>query len=190
MTILAKIESIHDRKQLLQYARATAAQKLGTSVDQANIKPEIGGCFGGAFVTFWAGKKLRGCVGTFNATEDIAHTIEEVTRASLEDPRFAAHPVTAEELPSLQIEISILSDTEPIADPLSLILGQHGLVIRKGAKSGCFLPHVATQRGWSAATFLSNCCSLKAGLPPDAWRDPDTEVLVFSADVFSESDFA
>lgn len=188
MTTQSSIESDHERKYLLQYARASAARILGTPFEQLSETPNITGTFGGVFVTFWLGKTLRGCVGTFEITQDIVTTIEEVTQGSLQDPRFAANPVTAQELQKLTIEISILSDTTLLSDPLTLVLGYHGIIIRKGPKSGCFLPHVATQKEWSIEEFLSNCCSMKAELPPDSWQDPDTEVLVFSAEVFSDSD--
>jgi AmmeMemoRadiSam system protein A len=182
------IESAEHRRLLLQLARATTGHALGLSADEPIDMPEIKGRFGGAFVTFWAGKRLRGCIGTFVPTADIAGTIQEVTRASLQDARFQADPITAENVGELEIEISILSDLESASDPKSLVPGTHGIVVRRGTRSGCFLPKVASERGWSAEEFLSNCCTMKAGLPADAWRKPDTEVLFFTADVFSESD--
>lgn len=188
MTTLTKIESAQDRKQLLQYARSIAAKMLRAHDEHSIEKPDIAGNFGGAFVTFWNHKSLRGCVGSFCSTGDIAQTIADVTRNSLSDSRFVDQPVSARELDALNIEISILSDAVKIVDPLTLVPGEHGLMIRKGNKSGCFLPHVATQRGWSAAAFLSNCCTMKAGLPANAWKESDTDVLVFTADVFSDRD--
>jgi len=131
---------------------------------------------------------LRGCVGQFLATTDIAKTVETVTRASLNDARFRQDPITASELQDLTIEISILSDPVSTDDPLGLTPGLHGIIVRRGDRSGCFLPKVATERGWSAEMFLNHCCTMKAGLPADAWRGPDTEVLLFTAEVFSESD--
>ena len=190
MSIVGKLESLEDRRRLLRLARETSARELGVATGQVEERPHIEGTFGGAFATFWAGKTLRGCIGRFGPTDDIARTIEEITKSSLADPRFVSNPITDAELPALNIEISILSDLEPTTDPLSLIPGTHGIVIRRGERSGCFLPQVASDRGWSAEEFLSNCCSMKAGLPPDAWREPDAEVLLFTADVFAESDFA
>ncbi len=190
MSALRTIESLEQQRQLLEVARAAASRALGEDESTAGAKPTIEGRFGGAFVTFWAGKRLRGCVGTFASTEDIAATIQEVTRSSLADPRFAAHPIAAAELKDLEIEISILSDPKPADDPLSLVPGTHGILIRRGAQSGCFLPKVASERGWSAEEFLSTCCTMKAGLPADAWRESDTEVLLFTAQVFCESQFA
>ena len=71
-------------------------------------------------------------------------------------------------------------------NPLDIELGVHGIHVKRGWSSGCFLPQVATETGWSKEEFLSNCCSHKAGLPPDAWKDSKTEVLVFTAEVVEE----
>lgn len=187
MTGFRTIESQAQQRQLLGFARHTAYRALGENERTPHEKPVIEGRFGGAFVTFWKGKTLRGCVGTFVPTTDIASTVAEMTRASLEDHRFAANPISAAELANLELEVSILSDATPTDDPSSLTPGVHGIMVRRGGQSGCFLPKVASERGWSAEAFLSNCCVMKAGLPADAWRKPDTEVLLFTAQVFSES---
>lgn len=181
------IDSTDDRRRLLQWARETAERHLGASDRGAVEKPEIAGRFGGAFVTFWRGRTLRGCVGTFAPTKDIGATIEEVTHASLGDSRFVSNPITAEELRALEIEISVLTTPVPTDEPTSLSPGRHGIIVRRGGRSGCFLPKVASERGWSAEEFLSNCCTMKAGMPADAWREPDTEVLLFEAEAFSDS---
>ena len=188
MSAFRVIGSSQQQRQLLQVARQTAERHLGARHDAPVERPPIEGRFGGAFVTFWRGTKLRGCVGTFRATCDIAKTIEEVTETSLNDSRFAANPIAAAELNDLVIEVSILSDPALTDDPESLVLGKHGIIVRRGAQSGCFLPKVASERGWSAQTLLSNCCTMKAGLPADAWKQPNTEVLLFEAEVFAETD--
>jgi AmmeMemoRadiSam system protein A len=100
------------------------------------------------------------------------------------DPRFFADPITPRELDHLDVEISVLSPLERTDDPLSLRLGVDGIYIKKGRASGCFLPQVATETGWSKEEFLSYCCSHKAGLAPDAWKDPGTDVYLFTAEVF------
>jgi AmmeMemoRadiSam system protein A len=100
------------------------------------------------------------------------------------DPRFFADPISAGELDQLDVEISVLSPLERTNEPLSLRLGVDGIYIKKGRVSGCFLPQVATETGWSKEEFLSNCCAHKAGLAADAWRDPETEVNLFTAEVF------
>lgn len=190
MSAFRMIESPQNRQQLLEFARATVIRSLGGADLTAPDKPIIEGRFGGAFVTFWRERTLRGCIGSFVPTHDIGGTIRDLTCSSLKDPRFTADPVTAAELPRLRIELSILSDPTYVDDPLSLVPGTHGIIIRRGEKSGCFLPKVAVERGWSAEEFLAKCCETKANLPSDAWRKPDTEVLFFEAQVFSESQVA
>ena len=187
MPILRKIKSHEQKRALLRAARNTACDMLGRTLGPPQPESAIDGRFGGAFVTFWAGKRLRGCVGSFASTDDIIATVREVTRRSLADPRFASHAITADELSDLEIEISILSALEPTTDPLALQRGIHGIMITRGSKSGCFLPQVGTESGWSTEEFLCNCCTMKAGLPAGAWREGDTEVSLFTADVFSES---
>lgn len=144
----------------------------------------------GCFVTLHVVGKLRGCIGTFQAKGPLCMTIVQMADAALGDPRFLSQPVRTNELGRLEIEISVLSPLVRTDDPGSLVLGKHGIYIRQGFKSGCFLPQVADQAHWSAEEFLSYCCSHKAGLPEDAWKDPETEVLLFTAEVFSENDFA
>ena len=111
--------------------------------------------------------------------------VVEMAKASATgDARFFDNQITPDDLPNLDIEISVLSPLKKTADPLSLRLGVDGIYIKKGHLSGCFLPQVAEETGWSKEEFLSYCCSHKAGLPEDAWRDPKTEVFLFSAEVF------
>lgn len=181
------ISSFEARRRLLAVARHAAGMALGVKIARPPNVPAIDGRFGGVFATLMSGAKLRGCVGTFVATDDIVTTVREMTRAALKDPRFTANPVTAEELPGLCIELSLLTTARRTDDPLSLVLGRHGIVVRRGDHRGCFLPKVATERGWSIEVFLSNCCTMKAGLSPDAWKHPKTDVLLFEADVMSEA---
>jgi uncharacterized protein (TIGR00296 family) len=100
------------------------------------------------------------------------------------DPRFFADPIAPDELNELDIEISVLSPLQRTDNPLGLRLGVDGIYIKRGRASGCFLPQVATETGWSKEEFLSYCCAHKAGIAPDAWRQPGTEVYLFSAEVF------
>jgi AmmeMemoRadiSam system protein A len=190
MQVTCSPESLNPevRLHLLRLARRTATNHLAGRSSPSDPNPAIAGRFGGAFTTFWAGeKRLRGCIGSFEPTERLDRTVQEVTRASLKDPRFAASPITLSELPSLRIELSILSHLQPTKDPLSLQPGLHGILIRVRGRSGCFLPHVATEHSWSAREFVENCCVLKADLARDGWRDPAAELFLFTADVFSES---
>jgi len=139
----------------------------------------------GCFVTLKNHGRLRGCIGQFTSESPLIELIAEMARASATgDPRFFADPITTNELEQLDIEISVLSPLQRTDDPLSLRLGIDGIYIKKGCTSGCFLPQVATETGWSKEEFLSYCCAHKAGLDADEWKDPDTEVYLFTAEVF------
>ena len=139
----------------------------------------------GCFVTLKNGEQLRGCIGQFTSDRPLIELVVEMAQASATgDPRFFDDPITADELEQLDVEISVLSPLRRTNDPLSLRLGVDGIYIKRGCTSGCFLPQVATETGWNKKEFLSYCCSHKAGLPADAWKDPKTEVYLFSAEVF------
>lgn len=170
------------RRQLLAIARAAiAADLFGANEDPPGV-PFADVPTSGVFVTLRKFGRLRGCIGTFSPHGSLVETIRRMAPSAARDPRFLHQPISAAELKDLSIEISILSPLEPIAQPLELELGRHGIFIRRGALSGCFLPDVATERGWDAATFLSNCCEQKAGLAPNAWRMPGTDVFVFTVE--------
>ena len=142
----------------------------------------------GCFVTIHNKGHLRGCIGQFQPAESLIKTIREMSIAATRDSRFLNNPVTPAELDQIDIEISVLSPLERTDDPLSLELGRDGIYIKRGYSSGCFLPQVATETGWSKEEFLSQCCAGKAGLPSDAWKRSDTEVYFFTADVFGENE--
>jgi AmmeMemoRadiSam system protein A len=140
----------------------------------------------GCFVTLKNGEDLRGCIGQFVAERPLIEMVSEMAKASATgDPRFFSYPITEDELNDLDIEISVLSPLKKTDNPLSLRLGIDGIYIKKGPYSGCFLPQVATETGWSKEEFLSYCCSHKAGLSPNDWRDKDTDVFLFTAEIFS-----
>ena len=139
----------------------------------------------GCFVTLKTRGRLRGCIGQFISDRPLIELVAEMADASAsKDPRFFDHPLTARDLSHLEIEISVLSPLARALDPLNLRLGVDGIYIKRGYASGCFLPQVATETGWTTEEFLSYCCSHKAGLPPDAWKDPKTEVYLCTAEVF------
>jgi len=141
----------------------------------------------GAFVTLKTDGDLRGCLGRFESDQPLWETVQVMARAAVtEDPRFAGQRITAQELDDLAIEISVLSPMEEIEDPLDIQLGKHGIYVKKGFRTGCFLPQVAEETGWSKEEFLAHCCSGKAGLSSDAWKESDTKVFVFTAEVISE----
>ncbi len=139
----------------------------------------------GCFVSLKNKGRLRGCIGRFISDIPLIELVVEMAKASaISDSRFFADPVTAGELEQVDIEISVLSPLIRTDQPLSLRLGIDGIYIKQGRASGCFLPQVATETGWTKEEFLSYCCLHKAGLAPDAWKDPETEVSLFTAEVF------
>jgi len=171
---------------LLKVARDTIAAvvKKQSLPDAVSDDPELNAhC--GCFVTLKNADRLRGCIGQFTASTPLIELVSDMAvSAASRDPRFISDPITVDELKSLDVEISVLSPLEKTDDPLSLRLGVDGIYIVRGPNCGCFLPQVATETGWTVEEFLSYCCAHKAGLPPDAWKQPDTDVYLFTAEVF------
>jgi len=178
-----------DKLQLLGIARASVESAVRgelppkVHVDSEELlKPR------GAFVTLTAHGDLRGCIGYIEPLKPLAVTVNEVAaKAALEDPRFP--PVTENELPEIEVEISALTPLKLMESPDEIEIGKHGLVVELGYFRGLLLPQVATEYGWDREMFLAQTCR-KAGLPADAWKDPQARVYLFSAEVFSESEFA
>lgn len=140
---------------------------------------------GGVFVSLRKGGKLRGCMGTLDPDLPLADAVREAAiSAAMHDPRYPT--LTPAELAETKVEVSILSAAAPMKDLDELVLGRHGVIVRRGKQQGLFLPQVATDHGLSKEEFLTRCAAEKAHLPPDAWRDPSTEVLLFTSEVFRE----
>ena len=141
----------------------------------------------GCFVTIKNGSRLRGCIGQFTSNEPLLQlAILMAKAAATGDSRFFNDPITADELDKLSIDISVLSPLVKTDNPMNLKLGVHGIFIVNGQSSGCFLPQVATETGWTKEEFLSNCCDHKAGLAPDAWKDAQSDVYLFTAEVIED----
>jgi AmmeMemoRadiSam system protein A len=136
----------------------------------------------GAFVTLTERGRLRGCIGHIEAARPLYATVQECARAAaLDDPRF--DPVTPAELPSLHIEISILSPLVDIA-PQQVEIGRHGLLISRGGRRGLLLPQVAEEWNFNREQFLQETC-VKAGLPRDAWQH-GARIQAFTAQILKE----
>lgn len=144
----------------------------------------------GAFVTLEKNGELRGCIGRPYPEQSAVQALREAaTGAAAEDPRFP--PVAPAELDTITVEVSILTAPDPLdadrdalADEISI--GRDGLIVRQGERRGLLLPQVPAERGWNPVTFLDQT-SRKAGLPPGSWRDPETVVERFTAQVFAET---
>lgn len=128
---------------------------------------------------------LRGCRGEVFARYPLWESVQRVSVLSAtDDPRF--RPMVHAELADTHIEISVLTPLRLANSPDEVQVGRHGVMVRRGGRSGLFLPQVPTEQGWDRDEYLSTLCWMKAGLPADAWRRPDTQLYVFEAEVFEE----
>lgn len=130
-----------------------------------------------AFVTLHRDGVLRGCVGSLADDVPLWETVvSAAVSAAAHDPRF--DPVLEREVPSLSIDVSVLGPAVPLRDPSAFLPGIHGVIVERGGRRGLLLPEVASEQGWGVGKMLETTCR-KAGLPPDAWRDPGTHIFVF-----------
>jgi AmmeMemoRadiSam system protein A len=177
--------SLSERRELLRIARASlCAAVRGEMFSVVHGPSSTLGEPGAAFVSLHQQRRLRGCIGTVVAERPLDETVARMTRAAaLDDPRFS--PLAEAEIAAVDIEISRLGPLIP-AHAEQVLPGRHGVSVRRGEFRGVFLPQVATLYNWDRETLLTELCR-KALLPPDAWTRPDTELMVFSAEVFGES---
>jgi len=142
----------------------------------------------GLFVTLKKYGQLRGCIGMIEPRETLGEGIVNMAcAAAFNDRRF--RPVLKKELKDIEIEISILSPLKKISSPEEIEMGKHGVIIKKGLKTGIFLPQVAEETGWDKETFMSNLCAHKAGLPADAWKkDKGVDIYIFTVYSFKEGE--
>jgi AmmeMemoRadiSam system protein A len=143
----------------------------------------------GTFVTLKIKGQLRGCIGNLTSTESVLEGVKRnAINAAFHDPRFSS--LSAAELDRTDIEVSILTEPLPLAyhGPQDLIqklrVNVDGVIIRKGHANATFLPQVWEQLP-QPENFLNHLC-LKAGLPSDAWKHPDLEVLTYQVQYFKE----
>ncbi len=172
-----------EKRQLHEIAKAVIENRAkGKPVPEFKVDAPILKENRGAFVTIQKKGQLRGCIGYIEGRGPLHKTIEEMAEAAaFRDPRFS--PVKEKELPELEIEISVLTPLRKITDVNEIEVGKHGIYIKKGWNSGLLLPQVATDYGWDRMTFLEHTCQ-KAGLPQNAWKERNTEIYIFSADIF------
>jgi uncharacterized protein len=178
-----------EKKYLLKIARDTietyarTRQKLKLPPpDQVPENLKLGN---GAFVSLHIRGELRGCIGIFEGRGPLYQTISEMAiSAGWQDPRFPG--LDKNEVPDLEIEISVLSPLRP-GRAEEVEVGKHGIYIKRGFNRGVLLPQVATEYCWDRETFLCQTC-LKAGLPAKSWKEPGTAIELFSAEVFNEKD--
>lgn len=181
---------------LVKLARHTLMDRLGKQIPQAEIDSLSSAlkdsCFKsscGTFVTLKINGRLRGCIGNLTSdTSLISGVRRNAINAAFHDPRFAA--LGTSELDRVEIEISILSEPQPLkyrdVEDLVKKLRPHidGVIIRKGHASATFLPQVWEQLP-QPQDFLANLC-MKAGLGADSWQNPELEVSTYQVQYFEE----
>ena len=172
-----------EKKTLHQIAKTVIENKAkGKAIPDFKVESPTLKENRGAFVTIHKRGQLRGCIGYIEGQGPLHKTIERMAEAAaFKDPRFT--PVKENELPELELEISVLTPLKRITDVNEIQVGKHGIYIVKGMWAGLLLPQVATEYGWDRQTFLEHTCQ-KAGLPSNAWKEKDTEIYIFSADIF------
>lgn len=174
------------RTRLLQVARQSVlAACCGEAEPDTQTDDPALTAVQGAFVTLHrANGDLRGCIGHIEGVAPLIETVAEMAvAASTQDPRFPQ--VRCDEVPSLHIEISAMSPITEVTDVEKIEVGRHGLIVTCGYRRGLLLPQVATECAWTCDEFLCHTCQ-KAGLPPHAWKDKQTKIECFEAEVFGE----
>jgi AmmeMemoRadiSam system protein A len=181
---------------LLKLARQTLMKRLGQPVSESEVDrlntALTDSCFDalcGTFVTLKINQQLRGCIGNLTSTEPLAISVRRnAINAAFQDPRFK--PLAAQELEKIEIEVSILSQPQPLkySDSADLIKKLRpridGVIIRKDGASATFLPQVWEQLP-EPRDFLTHLC-LKAGLASDAWQNTELEVSTYQVQYFEE----
>ena len=181
--------SLKDKKQLLTIARSAMELYIKensypkikeTDINPANQKKV------GAFVTLYKNDELRGCIGHIESDNPLYKTVQTLTISSAtKDFRFKS--IHEEELPEIDIEISVLTPMKKIFSVDQIEMGRHGIYIKKGYQTGTFLPHVAENTNWTLEEFLGKCARDKAHIGWDGWKDAD--LYTYEAMKFCESDF-
>jgi AmmeMemoRadiSam system protein A len=171
------------REELLQVARqALRAAALGRDLllpppaDPDLLQPA--GCF--VSLHELETHRLRGCIGRLEATGSLWQVVRETAANVLDDPRFVGHRVTPGELSLLEIEVSVLSPLIACASCTDFDLLNHGICLTIEGRTGCFLPQVARETGWTKAQLLDRLCAEKLGMPPDTWRGAGVTLKRFS----------
>lgn len=97
----------------------------------------------GAFVSIKEDGRLRGCIGTIEASyESLAEEImNNAVSACSRDPRFS--PVEPRELEKLVISVDVLGEMEPVASLDELDVKRYGVVVTRDSRRGLLLPNLA-----------------------------------------------
>ncbi len=176
-----------DKKVLLAFARETLSRlfltdtvPLARNFNSTLQQPR------GAFVTLRKRGELRGCIGRMIGDEPLGKIVGAMAiQAAFNDGRF--HPLAADELNDIEIEISVLTPMKQVGGAADIVIGRDGVVLSKDGHHAVFLPQVAMEQGWNREELLDNLCR-KAGLETGCWKEK-AQFSTFQAVVFGESQF-
>ena len=124
--------------------------------------------------------RLRGCIGRLEASDPLWSVVRDAAVNVLDDPRFVEHRVQADDLPRLEIEVSVISPLVPAPSCTSFDVLNDGIYLTYGERTGCFLPQVARETGWTREQLLDRLCTEKLGVDPRAWRSGDAKLMRFT----------
>jgi AmmeMemoRadiSam system protein A len=190
VTIVGMELSPTTRLALLEIACDVIRRKLsGEQTPNPAIPPDPvfsqpAGCFVSIHRT--VDHALRGCVGIMDSGRPLGEVLVNSALAALTDPRFVSQPIALDELIELDLEVTVLGPLRRRPSPLDFDL-REGIYLTMTGRSGCFLPQVAHETGWTREQLLARLCTEKLGLPADAWRHPAAVFQVFSAEVIGPS---
>jgi hypothetical protein len=177
--------STKEKKQLFEIVKKSIESRFTGNryiIDEESVSESLKKPLG-AFVTLKINGNLRGCIGRFISSEPLFNVVSESAISSaFEDPRFS--PLTREEFKKTDIEITVLGQLEKISNINEIVLGKHGIYIRKGQLSGTMLPQVATENGWTVEEFLGFTSRDKAGLGWDGWKN--AELFIYEGVVLED----
>ena len=176
-----------EKKQLFAIAKGSIQSMLNHNgifaIDEKSIPENLKKPMG-AFVTLKINGVLRGCIGRFISSEPLFKVVQESAISSaFEDPRFS--PITKNEYKNTEIEITVIGPLKRIKNINEIVLGKHGIYIKKDNRSGTMLPQVATENGWTVEEFLGFTSRDKAGLGWDGWKD--AELSIYEGVVLEET---
>ena len=184
------------RQSLLDVARdvirlTLRGRQSGEEITNEPIDDPVLAQPAGCFVTLHRSRthELRGCVGRIEAVDALLNSVRRAAAGVLRDPRFHDEPVSYQELPELDIDLSILSPLHPAKGPLEFDPMSEGIYLTCGQRAGCFLPQVARETGWSKQQLLSRLCVEKMGLPHSAWQDAQARLFVFTTEIVGPEPF-
>jgi AmmeMemoRadiSam system protein A len=184
--------SAEERRYLLELVRFSISGTLKGGFREADLPAAPGAVLDkelGAFVTLNKNGNLRGCIGRIVGDAPLRLTVSRMAiAAAFHDPRFPA--LGPEEWPEISCEVSVLGPILPCREAEKIVVGQHGLIMKKGMRQGLLLPQVPVEWRWNREEFLRHTCA-KAGLPAAQWQEAwkegsGTELYWFEAMVYHQ----